>query len=121
MVAQTGPSGNLDVWDTASGQKLQTLQAHKLSVTALAFSSDSRWLLTAGQDTPIAGLYTGAPSPVAGFSIKLWEVAAWNVQKTFSFSRLGAPIAAFSPGGHRLAIKKTWDLIELYDVGRPAG
>jgi len=101
-----------------SGQKIQTISANKLGVAALAFSRDGRWLLTGGQETPFTGSHVAVPNPVVVFGIKLWNTSTWKEQKVISFPRYGAPIAAFSPDGHRFALEKDWDVIELYDVDR---
>ncbi len=116
LVTQPGPSGTLDIWDMTSGKKLQTLPAHKLSVATLSFSRDGRWLLTGGWETPLSGSYIAVPSPVAGFGIKLWDVATWKEHLSISYKRYGASVAVFSPDGHRFAVEKDWDLIEVFDV-----
>lgn len=33
-----------------------------------------------------------------------------------SYRRYGASVAVFSPDGHRFAVEKDWDLIEVFDV-----
>ncbi len=116
LAAQFGLGGNLDIWDMTSGQKLVTLAAHKFSISALAFSSNGRWLLTGGQETPPRPANGAAHNLVADWSIKVWDVASWKRRVSLSFSRIGAPCAAFSPDAHRLAIEKSWEVIELLDV-----
>jgi len=53
---------------------------------------------------------------VTEYSVKLWETRDWTQQKAFSFRRIGAPVAAFAPDGHYLAIEKDWDTVELHDI-----
>src|SRR5712664_1666898 len=63
LAARSGMGGDVDLWDLASGQKLRTLAAHKLSIIALSFSGDGRWLLTGGQETPARLPSIGGQTP----------------------------------------------------------
>ena len=120
LVTKDGPGGTLEIWDTHAAQKIQSLPAHKLSVTSLAFSSDGQRLLTAGQETPLSRPYAAVSDPTAEFSVKLWDVATWREKSLATTTRVGAPIAAFSPDGHRLAFEESWDVIALFDIDRGA-
>ena len=43
----------IELWDLRKHQRLAGVRAHHLSISALAFSPDSRWLATASNDTTI--------------------------------------------------------------------
>ena len=94
LVTKDGPGGTLEIWDTHAAQKIQSLPAHKLSVTSLAFSSDGQRLLTAGQETPLSRPYAAVSDPTAEFSVKLWDVATWREKSLATTTRVGAPIAS---------------------------
>jgi len=119
LVAQFFIGGTIDIWDTASGKKITTLSAHTVSVSALAFSGDGRWLLTAGAETS-AVAKDQAGSFIAGWGVKVWDVATWTERWHLSFSGTSAPCATFSPDSHQLAVQRSWELIELLDVDRGA-
>jgi WD40 repeat protein len=53
------PTGAVEIWDATSGQKLQSIPAHKLAVTKLSFSRDGRWLITVGHTTRVVLLPDG--------------------------------------------------------------
>src|SRR4051794_5182190 len=40
----------VELWDARTGRLLQTLPAHSVRVTAVAFSADGRWLASGGMD-----------------------------------------------------------------------
>ncbi len=106
--------GNLlDIWDMASARKLTTLAAHPISISALAFSADGRWMVTAGGET-------SAGRVIVGWGVKVWEVATWTERWHLTFSATTAPCATFSPDSQQLAVQKAWDLIDLLDVNRGA-
>jgi WD40 repeat protein len=115
LVAQLGLSGNLDVWETTSGQKLTSLPAHKMSISSLTFSSDGRWLVSAGQESPPAGNFGGVDRGNE-WGMKVWDVATWKPRISISFLRVGAVCAAFSPDGRRVAVEKTWTTVEVLDT-----
>jgi WD40 repeat protein len=119
LAAQIFVGGNLDIWDTTSGQKLATLAAHKVSISALAFSSDGHWLLTGGAEGA-AVAKDRAGDLVAEWGVKVWDVTTWKEHMHLSFSGSSAPCAMFSPDSHQLAVQKSWELIELLDVDRGA-
>jgi WD40 repeat protein len=50
LLAGGSRSGNLKIWQVASGQALATVNAHQGSVYGLAFSPDGRTLATVGED-----------------------------------------------------------------------
>jgi WD40 repeat protein len=117
LAAQQGIGGNVDIWDMATGKKLTELAAHAVSISALAFSADGRWLLTAGAETP-ATARDQAGNFVAAWGVKVWNVGTWTERLHQSFSGTSAPCATFSPDSHQLAVQKAWELIELLDVDR---
>ena len=75
LSARSGLGGDVDLWDLASGQKLRTLAAHKLSIIALSFSGDGRWLLTGGQETPARLPSIGGQMPPIETRIRIWDTS----------------------------------------------
>lgn len=113
VLASVGPGGgDVRVWDTTSGDKLETLAAHKVGVLNLAFSPDGKWLLTAGQETPI----TGADLATVQRATKLWDVKTWRERRTFRFSGMSGGNAAFSLDGRWLAVTTASNIVQLFDV-----
>ena len=87
------------LWDTATGNHLATLTAHKESVYNIAFSPDGNTLASSGRG-----------------EIYLWDVA--NRQQKLSLSGyIGDPWAlVFSPDGQTLASGGTDSDVHLWDV-----
>ena len=106
----------MDLWDLASGQKLRTLAAHKLSITALSFSGDGRWLLTGGQETPMRLPAIGGQMQPIETRIRIWDTTTWMEHSSMSFNRIGAGAASLSLDSRILIVEKDWDLIELFDI-----
>ncbi|MCA1627104.1 MAG: WD40 repeat domain-containing protein [Acidobacteria bacterium] len=69
------------VWSTKGGEKLFTLEGHKVDVPALIFSKDDRFLLTGGVDT----------------TIKFWDMKTGRLSKTFT---LPTNEGVARPGAH---------------------
>lgn len=80
LAAQAGIGGSLDVWDMASGKKLTTLAALPVSISAVAFSGDGRWLMAAGAET------RAIARDAAGTA-----VAAWGIKQPFLRTRVSSP------------------------------
>ena len=115
LAAKVGIGGDVDFWDLRSGQKIRTIAAHKLSVFALSFSADGKWLLTAGQETPVTYFRMGQMSPVET-RVKIWDTATWTEHISQAFNRVGAGAASLSPDSRTLIVEKDWNLVELFDV-----
>jgi WD40 repeat protein len=116
LAARSGMSGDVDLWDLASGQKLRTLAAHKLSIFALSFSGDGRWLLTGGQETPAVLPRNGGQMPPVETGIKIWDTTTWTEHSSKVFNRIGSGGASLSLDSRILIIEKDWDLVELFDL-----
>lgn len=110
LVAQSGTGGNIDVWDMTQARKIATISAHKMSVAALAFSSDGKWLVTGGQEML-------ATDSNVSWSTRIWDTANWTEQTSLSFLTKGARCAVFSPDARLVAVEKSWDVIDLIPVG----
>ena len=116
LAVRSGMGGDVDLWDLASGQKLRTLAAHKLSIIALSFSGDGRWLLTGGQETPARLPSIGGQMPSIETRIRIWDTTAWTEHYSVAFNRIGAGAASFSPDSRIVIVEKDWDLVELFDI-----
>jgi WD40 repeat protein len=116
LAVHSGMGGNVDLWDLASGQKLRTLVAHKLSIIALSFSGDGRWLLTGGQETPMRLPSIGGQMPPIETRIRIWDTTNWTEHFSMAFNRMGSGAASFSQDSRILIVEKDWDLVELFDI-----
>jgi WD40 repeat protein/serine/threonine protein kinase len=84
-------SGEVKLWDAATGKEVRTLRGHNRMVTSLAFTPDSRRLISGSND----------------WTVKVWEVSSGQEMLSFSLSQLElAPVfhLALSPDGKRLAL-----------------
>ncbi len=140
-VATSGRSGAY-VWDFNSGQLLHRLEAHEWGVAALAFSPDSRLLLTGAEDRFIRawdvetgaarGLFEGhtraiqnlefAPDGRSFVAASLDStVRVWSLETSKIIQQFAVPevqLARFSPDGRQLvtsAIARA-DQIQIWDV-----
>jgi WD40 repeat protein len=116
LAVRSGMSGDVDLWDLASGQKLRTLAAHKLSIIALSFSRDGRWLLTGGQETPARLPSIGGEMPPIETRVRIWDTTSWTEHSSMAFNRIGSGAASLSPDSGILIVEKDWDLVELFDT-----
>jgi WD40 repeat protein len=85
-------SGSADqtvrLWDLATGTALYTLIGHVGEISALAFTPDSKKLISTGQDQ----------------AIKIWDTAAGKLLRTISGPSPQMPAVAVSPDGKRLLV-----------------
>lgn len=110
------PSGAVDIWDAATGQKLQTIPAHRSAVIKLSFSRDGRWLVTVGQDNNPT-MVQGQPGVLIGYPrVSVWETATWKLQFSLEFPSRGAPGVDTSADGRLLAISKGEGATQLFDL-----
>ena len=116
LAARSGMRGDVDLWDLASGQKIRTLAAHKLSIFALSFSADGRWMLTGGQETPAALPRNGGQMVPIETRIKIWDTTTWTEHSSQVFDRVGSGAASLSLDSRILIVEKDWDLVELFDI-----
>jgi WD40 repeat protein len=91
-------TGEVRVWNAASGERVQTLQVGKGQVTAAVFSPDGR-LLAAGGAQP---------------GVRLWDTRTWEARQPLSVPSVFA--LAFSPDGEWLAVSAGTGLVQLLDV-----
>jgi len=120
LAVRSGMGGDVDLWDLSSGQKLRTLAAHKLSIIALSFSGDGRWLLTGGQETPMRWPIVGGQMPPIETRIRIWDTTNWTEHFSMAFNRIGSGAASFSLDSRILIAEKDWDLVELFDTASGA-
>jgi WD40 repeat protein len=113
MAIQAGMGGSVIVWDMTSGQQVATLAAHKVSLAAVAFSGDGRLIVTVGQETPVVATSQSVRAYSSEWGVKVWDTTSWQLRVSKSFSRDGAPCAAFSLDGRRIAVERAWDSVEI--------
>jgi len=116
------PTGAVDIWDATSGQKLQSIPAHKLAVIKLSFSRDGRWLITVGQDSnPM--MVQGQPGVWLSYPrVSVWDTATWKLEFSTAFPSTAGADAEISSDGKFLAVMKGgiatlfWDLEQKKSV-----
>jgi WD40 repeat protein len=107
---------NVEVWDANTGQKLQTFAAHKMATNSLAFSRDGRWLLTTGQESLKIPVDLHTFSGTTEYRIKVWDVSSWKERASASYPQVLTLSAVLSPDGKRIAVERSWGVIDLIDV-----
>jgi WD40 repeat protein len=97
VTTSEGAADNAAVWDVASGRLLHTLAGHSGTVTSGSFSSDGRWIVTAG---PSSAAIWGADDGKLLFYLRgatdLLTDAAW------------------APRGYRLATAEQSGMVREY-------
>ena len=89
---------SLKLWDTSTGQLLQTFEGNSAWVYSVAFSPDGRWVLS-GSNT-----------------VKIWDAATGQVVRTLNGHANRVQTVAFSPDG-RQVLSGSWDkTIKLWDA-----
>jgi WD40 repeat protein len=102
-------SGEVKVWDVATGQLLLTLKGHTGDVTSVAFSPDGKRLVSGSHDK----------------TLKVWDAATGQEALTLKGHTGDVTSVAFSPDGKRLASAskdqtvRIWDGTPLPDKTRP--
>ena len=118
LLAQPGQQSlsNVEIWDVNTGQKLQTFAAHKMVTSSLAFSRDGRWLLTTGQESLKVPVDLHTFSGTTEYRVKLWDVATWKERASVSYPQLLTYSGVLSPDGKRIAVERSWGIIDVLDV-----
>lgn len=110
------PSGAVDIWDAVTGQKLQTIPAHRLAVMKLSFSRDGRWLVTVGQDNNPMTVQGQAGVTISYPRVSVWDTPTWKPQFSLSFPSGGAPGVDTSADGRLLAVSIGGGATQLFDL-----
>jgi WD40 repeat protein len=103
--AQGQAPREVQVWDGATGQELLTLRGHLRGVTGLAFSPDSRRLISTGQDG----------------TVRLWELTTGLELITLpvpGVHQIESPWLAFSADGNRVLLAGASGVIHAWDGTR---
>jgi eukaryotic-like serine/threonine-protein kinase len=100
----TEGSGEVKIWDLATGQVLHDFRGHTGRVEGLACSPDGRRLATGSDDR----------------TIKLWDTTTGEEVFTLRGHTAGVLCVAFSPDGRRIA-SGSWDrTVRVWDTSPPA-
>jgi len=87
-----------DVWDLRSGTRLYTLKGHNYSVTSIAFTPDSRIVISSGTN------------------IKLWEAASGALINTLDRHTDYINTIAISPDGKKIVSASNDRTIKIWDI-----
>jgi WD40 repeat protein len=95
-------SGEVKLWDVASGKEIASLKAHVTEVRAVAFAPDGVTLASCGDNT-----------------VKLWDVKARKVGATLHGHTQAIFAMALAPGGRTLASGSSDGTVKLWVLARP--
>lgn len=117
LLAQLGQQSfsYVELWDINSGQKMQSFAAHKMATSSLAFSRDGQWLLTVGQESKRTPVDLHTFSGTTEYRIKVWDATTWKERASVSYPQVLTFSAVLSPDGKRVAVERSWGIIDLLD------
>ncbi|HLW67985.1 MAG TPA: M56 family metallopeptidase [Gemmataceae bacterium] len=107
LLASSGEDGKVIFWNPKTGEKIRTIDAHKLPAYGLAFSPDGKFIVST------AGNYKVKDAPG---EVKMWNVATGEFVCEFGKHRTHVWNAAFSPDGKVLALAGGGGSINIFDV-----
>jgi eukaryotic-like serine/threonine-protein kinase len=93
------------ILDASSGEQVSDLREHLLPVLTLAFSADSRWLVSGGDTT-----------------VKLWDVSTWRLEQPLSGHSMSVKSVGFTQDGRRVISAgedrevKIWDPFKAREI-----
>jgi WD40 repeat protein len=118
LLAQLGQQSfsYVELWDTNAGQKLQTFVAHKMATSSLAFSRDGQWLLTAGQESLRMPVDLHTFKGTTEYRVKVWDATTWKERASVPYPQVLTLSAVLSPDGKRVAVERSWGIIDLLDA-----
>ncbi len=94
------PTGQAQLWDTATGQLRATLTGHTSRVIALAIAPNSTWLATGSRDE----------------TVQIWDVATRQVHVTLTGHTGGVSALAISPDSSWLATSSRDETVRIWDA-----
>jgi WD40 repeat protein len=141
-LASGAEDGTVMVWDVVSGERLQMLEGHAMSVLGVAFSPDGAVVASGSLDHSVIlwdaatgeriRSLEGQPGPVYGVAFSpdgarlasgaedgtviLWDVATGERVRTLEGHTVGVSSVVFSPDGARLASGAADGAVIVWDV-----
>jgi len=100
QIASGHGSGEIKIWDAATGKQLKTLDGHKNVVTSIAFSPDGKQIISGSDDK----------------TIKLWDAMSGTEVATLQGHESWVMSVAFSPDGKQIASRGDDGRIVLWDA-----
>jgi WD40 repeat protein/tRNA A-37 threonylcarbamoyl transferase component Bud32 len=116
-VSMPNTSGEVILWDLATGRKLATLGGHEGMVTHVVFAPDGKTLASASKNSTRILLLDPRPQPLdLPGQLKLWDLAAGKERAAASHPR-GLQALAFTPDGNTVATAAgPFGEIDLWDA-----
>ena len=118
MVASGGADGTVVLWDAATGNKAQVIDAHFKDVEAVSFGPDGKMLATAGRDNTIVLWNTATGKEIATLEVQPRKGLAGSIGRWKSLAGASQWVVtvAFSPDGKSLASGSSGKVVILWDV-----
>jgi WD40 repeat protein/uncharacterized protein YeeX (DUF496 family) len=97
-------SGEVKIWDTATGKEIMGFLGHTGLIRGVAISPNGQYLVTASEDS----------------TVRIWETATGKEVQTLKGHKKATYAVAFSPDGSRVASASGDQTVKVWDVATGA-